>query len=59
MLTCDERLIHHGVSFNNSAIHWEFASRNHFDNVPSLNQFHIHLFLTGMVQMFCKRLELQ
>lgn len=59
MLTCDERLIHHGVSFNNTAIHWEFASWDHFDNVTSLNQLHIHLFLTGMVQMFDKNWELE
>lgn len=59
MLTCDERLIHHGVSFNNTAIHWEFASWDHLDNVTSLNQFHIDLLLTGMGQMFDKRLELE
>lgn len=59
MLTCDERLVHHGVSFNDTAIHWEFASWDHLDNVPSLNQLHIHLLLTAMVQRFYKRLELE
>lgn len=46
-LTCDERLISHGVTLDDSAIYWKLPARNHFDDISSLHQIHIQLLLTA------------
>lgn len=45
--TCDEGLIYHRMSFNNTAIHWKFASWNHLNYISTLYKFHIYLFFTA------------
>ena len=46
-LTCDKRLISHGMSFDYSPIDWKLPSRDDFHHVTSLHQLNIHLLLTG------------
>lgn len=45
--TCDERLVGHGMSFNDPPVDWKLPSRNNFYYIAPLNQLHIHLLLTA------------
>lgn len=53
-VTCDERLVGHGVSLNDPSVYWELPSRNNFHHITPLHQLNIHLLLTGAQMRYCK-----
>lgn len=53
-VTCDERLVSHGVSLNDPPVYWKLPSRNDFHDIAPLHQLNIHLLLTGAQIGYCQ-----